>query len=223
MAAELPSIPPEVFAARLAALSPLELPASVYAALFQHYEELRRWNPRLSLVGPGTADEVLGRHYGESLAALPLLPPGPSNVVDVGSGAGFPGLVLAAARPDLQVTLVEARGKKWAFLVAAGRRAGLSCSCLDARVARPLPAGLPDPIHLVTSRAVRLTGALLEPLVDRSPRLQLLLWCGREDPPLPSGFTPRATVELPGSERRRIVLAGRSLPPTSDPRRRLDD
>ena len=57
--------------------------------LWLHYQELRRWNPTLSLVGPGTAGEIVERHYGEALAALPLLRPGPQVVIDAGSGAGM--------------------------------------------------------------------------------------------------------------------------------------
>ena len=64
------------------------------------------------------------------------------RLLDLGSGAGFPGIVLAAARPDLEVTLLEARERKWAFLAAACRRAGLACRCLNARVSAN-PADLP--------------------------------------------------------------------------------
>src|SRR6188474_645691 len=74
--------------------------APVATALHAHYVELRRWAPRLALVGPAFARELFTRHYGESLAGLELLPPGPARLLDLGSGAGFPGFVLAAARPD---------------------------------------------------------------------------------------------------------------------------
>ena len=75
MAVDLPALAPERFAAEIARLSPEALPDGVLAALFAHYEELRRWSPRLALIGPGTAGEALTRHFGESLAALPLLRP----------------------------------------------------------------------------------------------------------------------------------------------------
>lgn len=217
MGATLPDLPFEAFRGGIERVSPAVLPEATIAALHRHYAELRRWNPRLSLIGPGTAAEVLARHYGESLAALPLLPPGPATLVDVGSGAGFPGLVLAAARPDLRVTLVEPRQRKWAFLSAAVRAAGLSCSCLDARVERPLPAGLLEPIDLITSRAVKLPPVVLEALADRSPRLRFLFWCGAEDPPLPSGFAFGSAIPLPGSDRRRIASAERGAPSLPSP------
>src|SRR5438132_9440850 len=115
MGVALPALTVEAFAAELLAHQPEPLSEAVVSALFAHYEELRRWAPRLALVGPGTAREVVARHFGESLAAVPHLPAAAGRLVDVGSGAGFPGLVLAAARPSWTVTLVEARERKWAF------------------------------------------------------------------------------------------------------------
>ena len=86
------------------------LDARAEAALYAHYQELSRWNQRLSLIGPGTAGEIVARHYGEALAALPLVPSSAQWGLDIGSGAGFPGLVLAAARPGLKMTLVGGAG-----------------------------------------------------------------------------------------------------------------
>src|SRR5262245_17111737 len=156
MAFDLPEIPPAEFAAGIAALSPEPLPERAVAALYAHYEELRRWNRRTNLIGPGTAGEILARHYGESLAALPFVPAGSRIALDLGSGAGFPGLVLAAARPELAMTLAEARERKWAFLLAAARQASLPCRCLNVRVQAPLPAGLPESMDILTSRALKL-------------------------------------------------------------------
>jgi 16S rRNA (guanine527-N7)-methyltransferase len=178
------------------------LDSAAVERLHIYYRELRRWNRTLSLVGPSSAEDVIARHFGESLAALPLLPSSAATLVDVGSGAGFPGLVLAAARPDLRVTLVEPRQRKWAFLAAAARRAGLSCICLNARVESPLPPGLPDEIDLVTSRALSLAG-VLEPLADRvGPGGAILLWLGREGPPALPEFGAGREVRLQGDYRR---------------------
>jgi 16S rRNA (guanine527-N7)-methyltransferase len=69
-------------------------------------------------------DEVLDAHIADSLSALPLLAdrPGPDTVVDIGAGAGFPGLPLAVALPEAQVDLVEATGRKCRFLERAIER-----------------------------------------------------------------------------------------------------
>ncbi len=174
-------------------------------SLHLHYLELRRWNPRLSLVGPGTAGEVIERHYAESLAALPLLRDTDRRLVDLGSGAGFPGLVLAAARPDLEVTLVEARERKWAFLKSAIRRSGLSCRCLNARVEASLPEGFPTEIDLVTSRALAISPEIFAAVFARSPGARFLLWHGAASPQLSPGLTVPREIHLPGSEHRRIL------------------
>lgn len=206
MAANLPDFGFEEFAARLRRLAPVALSRAALEALFDHYRELRRWSARLSLIGRGTAGEVLERHYGESLAALPLLPAGPASLVDLGSGAGFPGLVLAAARPDLAVTLVEPRQRKGAFLAAAARKAALPCTCLDVRVAVPLPPGLPRRVDVVTARALRLPPETLEALTRRlGPEGRILLWLGEETPELPAGLAVGRCLRLEGSARRRIL------------------
>jgi len=190
----------------LARLSPEPLSARALDALEAHYEELSVWNRRLSLIGPGTLKEVLERHYGESLAALPLVPEDARTGLDIGSGAGFPGLVLAAARPDMEMTLVEAREKKWAFLSAAARKASLPCRCLNVRVAVPLPAGIPASLDLVTARALKLDPDVLGLLAGRlGPAGRILLWLGEEDPALPATLAPGRTVKIPGSQRRRIL------------------
>jgi len=205
MSADLPRLDSGEFASGLAAISPEPFPPTVLAALYAHYLELARWNRTLSLIGPGTAEDFLVRHYGESLAALPLVPE-EGELLDLGSGAGFPGLVLAAARPRLAVTLVEARERKWSFLLAAARRASLSCRCLNVRVGVPLPTGLPATLDRVTARALKLDSQLLGSLADRlGPAGSILLWVGDELPDLPPGVAPAASSRLPESVRRRIV------------------
>jgi 16S rRNA (guanine(527)-N(7))-methyltransferase RsmG len=206
MASTLPRLTRDELARSLARLAPEPLSAKALEALYQHYLELARWNESVSLIGPGTAGEVVTRHYAEALAALPLISRAARQAVDIGSGAGFPGLVLAAARPDLQMTLVEGREKKWAFLMAAVRRASLPCQCLNARVANPLPAGLPERIDLLTVRALKLDSQVLGALAKRlSPQGSVLLWAGEADPDLPPDLAPGRSLMLAGSERRRIL------------------
>jgi 16S rRNA (guanine527-N7)-methyltransferase len=202
----LPPLSRDAFAAELGKHSPELLSGRAVEALHAHYQELSLWNRRLSLIGPGTAGEIVARHYGESLAALPLLPPPAEVGLDLGSGAGFPGIVLAAARPGLAVTLVEAREKKWAFLLAAFRRASLPCSALNVRVGVPLPAGLPARLDLVTSRALKLDAGMLAALAERlSDHGRILLWVGGDDPGIPPALSIDESIRLPGSERRRIL------------------
>lgn len=203
MSAKLPSFSREEFGRLLGGYGASK-PA--VEAMYAHYQELALWNRRLSLIGPGTADEVVERHFGESLRALPLIPASARQAVDVGSGAGFPGLVLVAAFPRIEMTLVEARERKWAFLLAAARKASLPCRCLNARVQLPLPAGLPERIDLLTTRALKLPPEVLGAFARRlGPEGCVLLWVGEEDPELPPELSPAESVKLPGSDRRRIL------------------
>lgn len=214
MAFDPPFFPLPVFSERISCLSPESLPDKAILALHAHYEELRRWNRRLALVGPGTSSEILARHYGESLAALPLIPPQGGVAVDLGSGAGFPGFPLAVARPDLQMVLVEAREKKASFLRAAARRAALPLRCLNVRVSAPLPADFPESPILLTVRALKLPPDLLAELGRRlDPKGRILMWTGAELPTPPTGWVLARQIPLGGSERRRIVELIHSIEP----------
>ena len=85
-------------------------------ALFAHYSLLKKWNQRMNLTGIHTLREVVWRHFGESLAVAKAIGPGTGQVVDVGSGGGFPGFPVSVCWPDRPVTLVESIGKKAVFL-----------------------------------------------------------------------------------------------------------
>jgi len=205
---DLPDLDLDQFSQGLAPFLPAGgLGAGSLERMHGHYLELRRWQPHLPLIGRGTTSEVLSRHFGESLAVLPLLPPTPGRLVDLGSGAGFPGLVLAAVRPDLEVALVEPRQRKAAFLLAAARRAGSVCLCLNGKVDDRLPPGFPSEVDVITVRALRLPRSAWPALISRcSPSARLLLWAGAEVPELPPELTVQAEIALPGSDRRRILM-----------------
>jgi hypothetical protein len=116
---------PEGYARLVRALCPafgLELAAPAIAGLASYLAELDVWRRRINLTGNLSAEE-LAAHGLESVGAG-LIAHG-ERVVDIGSGAGFPGLPLAIARPDLSVTLVEPRGKRCAFLRHVARSLSL--------------------------------------------------------------------------------------------------
>jgi 16S rRNA (guanine527-N7)-methyltransferase len=204
MARELPALSQSSFENEVKSLAPEELSPLCLENLYLYYQELRRWNPKLSLVGPAAKDEIFERHFGESLAGLELLKAGDRTLVDLGSGAGFPGLVLAIARPALQVFLIEAREKKWAFLEAVVRRCRLSAKTLNVRVAAPQPAppSLPAEIDVVTCRAVAITHEFLSPFLGKMPPARFLLWQGREDPAGIPQLRQGREVVLAGRQRR---------------------
>jgi 16S rRNA (guanine527-N7)-methyltransferase len=103
----------------------LSLEAEGIERLWRHRELLERWADRVNLTTVRELDGQVDRLYLDSALVLPHLDPG-ARVHDVGTGAGFPGLVLKALRLDLRVTLSEARHKRVTFLRAAIREMGLA-------------------------------------------------------------------------------------------------
>ena len=93
----------------------LELTPAAREQFLFYLTELKRWNARINLTGLKTNRDIVVKGFLDSLAVLPFLGD-VSSLADLGSGAGFPGLALKLARPDLALTLVEAREKKAAFL-----------------------------------------------------------------------------------------------------------
>jgi 16S rRNA (guanine(527)-N(7))-methyltransferase RsmG len=87
----------------------------------QHYELMLRWNKVINLTRIEVVEEVVDRHYAESLFLGSKLPPGPLRCADIGSGAGFPGFPVAVLRPECSVTLIESHKRKGVFLKEAAR------------------------------------------------------------------------------------------------------
>ncbi len=211
MAGELPDLSREEFGARL----PEEASAPVLESLYQHFRVLRRWNRTHALVAPGEADTLVERHYGESLLGARLVSSG--VLLDVGSGAGFPGFVLAAAVPGLETLLLEPRGKKVSFLRAAARRSGVRVEVIADRLPLPVAQGgqrcsaLPDSLDFVSLRALKLSAKAWLSVRDRlAPEGRVLLWCGAELPSLPEGLAVVDELRVPDSDVRRIVVVGHS-------------
>ncbi len=86
-----------------------------------HYNLLVRWNARLNLTRIDSLEDAVRLHYCESLFVATRLPLGALRIVDVGSGAGFPGVPIAILRPECIITLVESHQRKAVFLREATR------------------------------------------------------------------------------------------------------
>lgn len=84
-------------------------------------ELLQKWQPKLNLIGPSTVPDLWTRHFVDSAQIHPLVPPGAATIVDIGSGAGFPGLVLAILGLKT-VHLVESDTRKAVFLREVARQ-----------------------------------------------------------------------------------------------------
>lgn len=127
----------------------------------------------LGLIGPLEPARLWSRHVLNSGLLSPFLPEG-AAVADVGSGAGLPGLVVAAARPDLAVTLIEPMERRVAWLEEESARLGLENVVVERARAEDAPRGRFD---VVTARAVGALSGLLPitaPLAKPGGRLALL-------------------------------------------------
>ena len=151
-----PLAPPEDFGARLAALG-VELGAAAVAQLGDYLARLLAMNELVNLTAIAEPAAAWERHALDALTLVPLLAdlgPG-ARLVDVGSGGGVPGIPLAIARPDLEVTLIEATQKKAAFLAAVADVLGLHNVTVRAERAELLANGeLRGAFDAVTARAV---------------------------------------------------------------------
>ena len=127
-------------------------------------EVLLHWQRAINLVGRATLDDVWGRHILDSAQVAPLIPKDAKTLADLGSGAGFPGLVLAALRPELDVTLIESDARKSAYLGEAARKMGLPKH--PKIVISRIEAATPAKADVITARAL-------------APLSQLLAWADR--------------------------------------------
>ena len=142
----------------------LRLDEKAEEKLFAYFRELKHWSRRVNLIAKGAGDaEILEKHFLDSLTLLPLLDGEKPHLLDIGSGAGFPGLVCKAVRPDLQVTLVEPRLKRVSFLRHVARTLHLEdVSILECRVEDEVMLPSDAGFTHITSRAVNEIKLFLE-------------------------------------------------------------
>jgi len=151
--------------------------------LLRLMNELLKWNAKVNLTAITEPEEVLEKHFLDSLAVLPEVE-GAASLLDLGAGAGFPGIPLKLARPALTVTLVDAVGKKVGFLKAAIATLGLK----DARGLHARAEGKPED--------------------EGIPRAELLI--ARAFMDLPDWLNLAPAYLLPGG--RVVAMLGKALP-----------
>lgn len=130
------------------------LSAEQVDALEAHYKLLLHWNARLNLTRIESVEDAVRLHYCESLFVGTELPVGPIRIVDVGSGAGFPGIPIAILRPECSITLVDSHQRKGVFLREASR------SLENVAVVTDRAENLQTDFDWVVSRAVSLNEVL---------------------------------------------------------------
>ncbi len=167
---------------------------------------LQEWNEKMDLTAVEGEEELLDKHFMDSLLVPdPALLPENSALIDVGTGAGFPGMVLALARPDLRITLLDARQKRMSFLETVARETGRpDIRLLHGRAedcARQ--AELREQFDLAVARAVAPLNVLCElllPYVRVGGRA--LCWKG-----------PALEEEMEAGRRAAFLLGGRTEAP----------
>jgi 16S rRNA (guanine527-N7)-methyltransferase len=183
---------------------PVDLPPFSLDGLSRFLAELDRWGRTMDLTGPLTADELCA-HALESALGARLIPAN-AALLDIGSGAGFPGVPLAIARPDLIVSALEPRAKRVEFLRHAARAIPVgNLRVLHGRLDSVSPASW----DVATARAI----GQLEQTVGEAPFLRpggaLLVWT-TEPEGLQSSLAPVFALErieaIPASRRRAIAL-----------------
>jgi 16S rRNA (guanine527-N7)-methyltransferase len=95
---------------------------------------LLKWNARTNLTSVRKPEEIVERHFAESIFAARRVPAEVKTLLDFGSGAGLPGIPIAICRPEMTVTLAESQGKKAAFLREAVRTLGVKAEVWAGRV-----------------------------------------------------------------------------------------
>lgn len=168
-----------------------------------------KWNARINLTAVRQPEYIVTRHFGESFfVARCLLPLGEiASAIDLGSGAGFPGLPLAMLAPHLPTTLIESNSKKAAFLNEVIRTLGLE----NVTVFRGRGEDYAGKANIVTMRAVEkfnMAVGLAARLLEPAGRLALMIGTGQIEKARELGpqLTWSDPVELPGGHSRVLLI-----------------
>lgn len=182
-------------------------PIALLAQLNLYLDLLVKWNNRTNLTAIRSPEEMVRRHFGESLFAAQNLGDSlPETLLDLGSGAGFPGLPIALFRPQIRVTLGESQNKKATFLREAVRTLGIG----NVEIWAERVEGIPKDrrFHTVTLRAVDDMPAALKAAEPRALRQMILLTTGSSA--LPEGFSIKETLSIPESNAGILLRAVRN-------------
>ncbi|MFR2459669.1 MAG: 16S rRNA (guanine(527)-N(7))-methyltransferase RsmG, partial [Christensenellales bacterium] len=133
----------------------VEISEGMAESMERYWTYLKEVNESMNLTRVESDEEAVSRHFVDSLIPLKfdIIPAG-AGMMDLGSGAGFPGMPLAIARPDVHVTLVDSLGKRVNFLKEAANRAGVNIDAVHARAEEAAKGDMREKFDIVTARAV---------------------------------------------------------------------
>jgi len=213
------------FMERLAAVSreaAIELSVQQRELIHEHIALMLEWNRAVNLTRITRPDDILVRHILDSMVPARWLPE-QGRMLDVGSGAGFPGVILKILRPHVHMTLVESHRKKISFLKVLQSRLGLADLEVQAsrweEIALDMRQGLMPRWDVITMRAVRLEGKHLEHLAGRflNSGGRFAFWAGIQGPAAAKDLEAEAgraglvlqdclPYRVPGLDRTRYLL-----------------
>lgn len=180
-------------------------PTGILSELSEYLDLLLKWNARTNLTAIREPGEIVRRHFGESLFVAQHLG-ACETLLDLGSGAGFPGLPIALLRSEIHVTLAESQGKKATFLREVVRILNLSNVEVWAARAEAMP---PERrFHTVALRAVDNMTAALSAAESRAMEQILLLTSISAAPELPT-FPTQTRIPIADSKDRILLIARR--------------
>ena len=139
-----------------------------------YQELLNKWQPKINLISSNTLENAWERHFEDSIQIAEHLPDSAKILFDLGSGAGFPGLVLAIIKPDIQVHLIESDQKKCSFLKTVSRETAVPVTVQNSRIESVSCETIPD---VITARALASLRGLFEycqKWIEANPELTLI-------------------------------------------------
>lgn len=142
----------------------LQISDGAYTSLELYFQELRKWNRKVNLIAKATTDvEIVEKHFLDSLTLTPIILNGSAHLLDIGTGAGFPGLVCKVALGErLRLTLVEPRLKRVSFLKHIVRTLKLDGVTVYPKRLEEIPGLTGDNFSHITCRAVTEIAPFLE-------------------------------------------------------------
>ena len=142
--------------------------------LKQYHALLLKWQKKINLISPSTINDSWNRHFKDSIQVEPLIPSDAKTLFDLGCGAGFPGLVLAMMKPELNIHLVESDQKKCSFMKAVSRETNTPVTIHNERIEKVNIEQTPD---VISARALASLESLFNycrPWIEQNPNITLI-------------------------------------------------
>lgn len=141
----------------------LELTDTQYNSFQKYYELLIEWNEKINLTAITKPDEVAVKHFADSLSICKFIKPNAKSIIDVGTGAGFPGIPLKIYKPDVNLTLLDSLNKRLVFLQTVCDELNISADIIHSRAEDGAKQPkLREKFDIATSRAVAKLNVLSE-------------------------------------------------------------